>query len=238
MMQNKYKGKYFSVLGDSISTLEGYSEPDDAVYYDISRKLSSGVLTPSYTWWGQVIEYLGGELLVNNSFSGSTVTWHPLYEIKSYGCSKKRTSALGREDVTPDVIMVYMGVNDWGSGTRIYYDEQFDCDRNTPALFSVAYKKMLDGLKEKYPEAEIWCMTLPISRCDAREDFKFPYCHGGRHIEEYCKVIRDCAEKTGARVIDLYASCEPFDTVDCFHPNADGMRTISNAIIRELSKNG
>lgn len=26
------------------------------------------------TWWGKVIEFFGGELLVNNSWSGSCVT--------------------------------------------------------------------------------------------------------------------------------------------------------------------
>ena len=29
-----YKNKLFSVLGDSVSTLEGYSVPESAVYYD------------------------------------------------------------------------------------------------------------------------------------------------------------------------------------------------------------
>ena len=65
-----YKNKLFSVLGDSISTLEGYSVPESAVYYDTAHKLTLGVLTPKDTWWGQVIDHLGGKLLINNSFSG------------------------------------------------------------------------------------------------------------------------------------------------------------------------
>ena len=69
-MDKGYKGKRFSVLGDSISTFDGYSEPDYAVFYDITHKLESGVLGPADTWWGRVIEHFGGELLVNNSFSG------------------------------------------------------------------------------------------------------------------------------------------------------------------------
>lgn len=60
MIPNRYKGKYFSILGDSISTLQGYSEPEYAVFYDTTRKLESGVLTSLDTWWGQVIEQLGG----------------------------------------------------------------------------------------------------------------------------------------------------------------------------------
>ena len=36
-----YKNKHFSVLGDSISTLEGYSIPEEAAYY--ARKTLSKV---------------------------------------------------------------------------------------------------------------------------------------------------------------------------------------------------
>ena len=159
MKCKEYNGKRFSVLWDSISTFQGYSHPDDAAFYDTSRKLELGVLTPSDTWWGQVIEWLGGELLVNNSISGSTVCWHPLYEIPSYACSKKRTSSLSKDGILPDVIMVYMGTNDWGCGTRIHYDERYDCTKETPALFSVAYRMMIERLKNNYPNAEIWCIT-------------------------------------------------------------------------------
>ena len=82
MEANKdYKNKYFSILGDSISTFEGISEPKDAAYYNTSRKMSSGIITLSDTWWGQVVEGLKGKLLVNNSWSGSTVCWHPLYQV-------------------------------------------------------------------------------------------------------------------------------------------------------------
>lgn len=70
---NTYKGKAFSVLGDSISTLFGYSTPEDAVYYSASRRYETGGCYLRDTWWGRVIEALGGRLLINNSFSGSTV---------------------------------------------------------------------------------------------------------------------------------------------------------------------
>lgn len=50
--KNDYKNKYFSILGDSISTFEHYSEPDYAAYYDVSHKLEADVLTMYDTWWG------------------------------------------------------------------------------------------------------------------------------------------------------------------------------------------
>ena len=233
-MFSKYKNKYFSVLGDSASTFEGCSEPEYAAYYDTAHKLASGVLTRADTWWGQVIDRLGGELLVNNSFSGSTVCWHPAFEIPSYGCSNERTSSLGRDGISPDVIMVYMGMNDWGHGFRVRGDERYDSGINNPTLFLTAYSSMLTKLRINYPNAEIWCFTLPISRCSAEQDFKFPYYFGGRHIGEYCEAIRECAAEDGCRLIDLYHSMDAYDTVDEFHPSADGMNAIAEGVMREL----
>lgn len=66
-----------SVLGDSASTLFGYSHPSDAVFYTAAKHYETGVYSLSDTWWGQVIDTLGGRLLVNNSFSGSTACLDP-----------------------------------------------------------------------------------------------------------------------------------------------------------------
>ena len=79
--------KKISVLGDSISTFEGYSEPKDAVFYDMAKKLSSGVLRYADTWWGQVIEGLGGELLTLNAISGGITT-----HFGSGTCSRARST--------------------------------------------------------------------------------------------------------------------------------------------------
>ncbi len=229
-----YRNKYFSVLGDSISTFEGYSEPENAAFYDSARKVASGVLTPSDTWWVQVIEHFGGNFLVNNSFSGSTVCWHPLYKIQSYGCSDERTSSLHRGGVFPDVIMIYMGTNDWGNGLRVFRDDRFDCSEDNPSLFLSAYKQMIMKLKANYPQAEIWCFTLAKSQCSSKSNFSFPYYFGGRHISEYCDAIRTCAKELGCRVIDLFNRAEPYDTLDGFHPNLSGMKTIAGAVIDSL----
>ena len=102
---NRYKNKYFSILGDSISTFEGVSLPKEGAFYDTFKKLSANVLTVADTWWGQVIDALGGRLLVNNSISGSTVTWHKDYEYQSYGCSDERTRSLHKDGAMPNVIM-------------------------------------------------------------------------------------------------------------------------------------
>lgn len=230
----KYENKYFSILGDSISTLAGYSEPKEAAYYDGDTRIFSRVATGMDTWWGQVIDALGGRLLVNNSWSGSLVVKHPLCEIPSYGCSDERTSALGKDGVMPDVILVYMGTNDWGHGVRVLQEGTEVAD--TRSIFSVAYKLMLEKLQKNYPNAEIWCFTMPITRCSAKENFTFPYYFGGRHIEEYCKAITACAEELGCRTVDLYNRSDFPDTMEGFHPTADGMKTIAEMVLAVINE--
>ena len=228
-MVKRYENKLFSVLGDSISTLSGYSEPGDAVYYEGMRKIEAEVYDPEDTWWGQVIERLGGKLLVNNSFSGSAVCKHPDCTYPSFGCSEERTSALCQSDTKPDVIMIFMGTNDRGLGFPPTPESEWQ--QRDLAVFSVAYSTMLERVEKNYPGAELWCFTLPVSIRSNKPDFVFPYSYGKWHIDDYCEVIRACAAARGCRVIDLYRADIPHDTVDGLHPNAEGMKTLADAVL-------
>ena len=227
--------KKFSVLVDSLSTFEGYSEPRGAEFYTMAKKMDSGVLHAADTWWGQVIDRLNGELLVNNAISGSTVCGGPRYEAETYGCSNERTSSLGVDDVDPDVILVYIGTNDWGRGTPLLPEKEAP-DADPTCYFSSAYDLMLRKLAKNYPHAEIYCFTLARSRFSASQTFSFPYTHGGKHIELYCDTIRACAVKNGCRLIDLYRFAEPYETIDGFHADASGMATLATAVLECIGK--
>ena len=228
---NNYKDKYFSVLGDSISTLDGYTKPEFSSFYDSEKKIEAKVYIPRDTWWGQVADALGGKILENNSISGSTVCRHRDCEIQSYGASDERTSSLSHGDISPDVIMVYMGTNDWGWNMALTPKNDGEGDLT---VFSVAYSTMLEKLKKNYPNAEIWCFTLAISKWEKVQDFIFPYWRAGVHINEYSNVIRNVAKAHACRIIDLYESPEKYDTIDGFHPNSDGMKTLSKAVLSQL----
>ena len=232
-MSRAYK-KLFSILGDSISTLFGYSEPMDASYYVDMMKHVANVHVPADTWWGMVIERLDGELLVNNSIYGSTVIKHQSCEVPSYGCSKERTSALDRAGQKPDVIMIFLGMNDWGYGINPADSSDTGADLS---VFNVAYFKMVDRLKRNYPRAEIWCITPFVGICREKSDLEVRYSHGGHHIEEYCEVIRLCAEKCGGVLIDLYNHPIKIDTVDGYHPNKEGMKVIADCVISSCAQN-
>ena len=227
-----YRGKLFSILGDSISTLSGYSIPYDAAYYRGDRCDDADIHTPPDTWWGRVIDHLGGELLVNNSISGSLASKHPDCMTESYGCSDERTSSLGAGDISPDVIMVALGANDRGWGMKP--TPETDAERDDISVFSVAYSLMLEKLRRAYPQSEIWCLTIPVGCKKSDPSVGFPLRLLGRHISEYCEVIRTAASEQGCRVVDLYKSPEPYDTLDTLHPNRDGMMTIADAVIAAI----
>lgn len=226
-MQND-TNQYFSILGDSVSTLSGYNPPECAVFYDWEQKYLSGVYTPQDTWWGRVLEALGGRLLVNHSYAGSTVTRHPSCRIPSYGCSDERTGALALGDQQPDVVMVLMGLNDFGC--RMPVDGEGEL-----SVFSVAYETMLRKIRANYPRAEVWCLTLPVGTGLLDPIFLLST---AAPVAEYCRAIRVCAEKTGCRLVDIYDPEHPYETVDGYHPTANGMAAIAEAVLRSLAQGG
>ncbi|MBQ7761807.1 MAG: SGNH/GDSL hydrolase family protein [Clostridia bacterium] len=229
----KYEGKLFSILGDSISTLVDFSVPrDDSVFYKGERCCEAGIFVPNDTWWGQVIEHLGGKALVNNSISASLVSRHRNCYVESYGCSDERTSFLDKCGILPDVIFVFLGINDWGFATKL--KPECEAENNDISIFSVAYDLMIRKLKTNYPDAEIWCFTLPESICSSNPSFEFKPVRRGLHINDYCQIIRDTAERHQCRLIELYGVGEPHDTIDGYHPNRDGMTTIANKIIGQI----
>jgi len=240
----KYAGKRFSILGDSISTLKGYNPPGYALFYTGATCKVTGVRTPADTWWGMVVERLGGELLVNDSWSGCRVTRLPdlLGDFPS-GCSDGRTSKLHKDGVMPDVIIVYLGTNDWGYGACLRAPA--DCPKILENdYFDVAYRLMIGKLRGNYPDALICCCTLCETYLPADYNFVFPSSLGGTHIQDYNDVIREiCADPSlspaGAvplKLIDLFSYYTPYATVDGFHPTARGMETLADLVVKALTE--
>lgn len=218
---------FFSVLGDSVSTLFGYSQPAGAVFYNAYRRYETGVYDLSDTWWGQVIEALGGQLLINDSFSGSMVCSLSHEEMEMCACGDRRTSALGTGEHAPDVIMIFMGLNDRGYGVKLRpFNEEQGGDES---IFSEAYRMMLEKLQAQYPHAELWCLTLPL----ADHDGYVPSATAKLKTEAYSGVITECAAACGCRLIDIH-DMEPYSSYDGLHPNAKGMQMIAQAVLKAL----
>lgn len=233
--KNKYYGKQFSILGDSISTLAGYNPKGYNVFYYGESSERANVKEMENTWWGKVIDFFGGELLVNNSCSGSRVTRLPDNEVLfPSGCSNERTGSLHINNIKPDVIIIYLGTNDWAFGANTSYVDNilgndFHCDS-----FDFAYSQMLSKIRSNYPNAEVWCCTLNTTFMSSNPSFEFPYAPAETHIEKYNQIIKDTANMHKCKVIDLYNYNTHYDSIDGTHPNADGMNTLATLMIKEM----
>lgn len=136
-----YKLK-ISIFGDSIFTYAGYNPPCYPVYYKDDKAYENDIASVNDTWWKQVIDAVGGELCVNNSFSDSLVFGN----VSSSACSEDRCLGVHNTD-KPDIILVYIGTND--GGYRVELQKFYD-----------AYCTMLKRLKKNYPADKIVCATL------------------------------------------------------------------------------
>ncbi len=230
-MTEKYKNKYFSFLGDSITTYDGKIPVSFPAFYTSVGFKYTGISSYHDTWWGQVLSYFEAKLLVNNSWSGSYVSRPPETEIESYGCSDSRCSGLSAGGILPDHIIIYMGTNDRGYGFRLE-----DGGSEDMSVIANAYSLMLKKLKKNYPQAEIWCCTLTEPYCSRDPFYKAPTTYNGITNDAYNRVISNVVHASGCHLIDLAKKCERVDTIDGLHPNIDGMTSIADAVI-EVMKN-
>ena len=220
--------KSVSVLGDSVSTLEGYNPQGYNVFYSGEALFESGIRGAEDTWWGYVTEKLGGGLLVNDSFSGS-LACDPLHakpQFPSSACDY-RIGNLGKNGVSPDIIMIYTGTNDSGYGVPVY-GEEADGARS----FCGAYGMMLEKIKHSYPFSAVLCFTLMAPDVGKGTPERI------LRLEKYNECIRKLCPAHGATVIDIAVDKKPYSSFDGLHPDADGMKTIARSAVMRMKALG
>ena len=279
-------GKHISILGDSISTYQGYSNEYETQNSDIKNNggpftaekeyknggwiehnacgnlvtyygENLGVTSVDKTWWMRTIRQVNMELCVNNSFTGDSVTTEA--ERSNMRCTQLHDNTTSSnpnqtiadqnqeqsEEIYPDIVALYMGINDFN------YTQDL-----TPEKFGEAYKKVVEKIISTYksksqspedftvfvftllPSRDGWGQT-PLSKIDGA-DREAEYL---TNLEKLNDQIRQIAkENPNVEVVDLYSSLNftresiiPY-TGDGLHPNAEGMRLISNCFIRALYK--
>ena len=210
--------KKVSILGDSISTYMGFNPYGYPVYYKEDKSYDNEIDSVNDTWWKQVIDGIGGELCINDSYSGSLVAG--VFEPSA--CSKERCSNLHSESA-PDIILIYMGTNDRGYEIKLGLNEP----ENTMGFYG-AYRVMLRQLKNNYPTTKIVCGTLLIGY---KKDEKERYI---RADARYNDVIRLVAKEEGCLLADIAQSGECYETLDYCHPTKKGHKQIAKLWLAAL----
>lgn len=200
---NKYAGKKIAIIGDSISTYYNIVPSWFRYYYPYAP---GDVYDYYQTWWMEVINRLGGSMFMNNSYSGSLVSDGS----SSASTSDGRLAELVINGEKPDVIIIFMGTNDIGSGV-------------TSAKFATEYMKMLKKLKALCPNAEIVLCSLPTG-----------VLYSDPEQSDYLNAIKSCANDYNALLVDLTSVDLTNDLIDRVHPNRSGMKLIADKIIEVM----
>lgn len=217
-----------SILGDSISTFEGYNPPGYSVFYDKQMQEKNGLISVYDTWWAKVNQALHAYLCVNNAYSGSRVSGNTF---PAASCLE-RTDSLDNGGLKPDIILVYIGYNDFGNGVRIKGDNKETWDVFS---FEEAYRLMLMRLKIKYYESKVICATLMRTSVKGQENWVFPERYKGVPFDEYNEAIRRVSAQCECDLVDLGQTGIYYETLDGSHPTATGHITIANAWIDALN---
>lgn len=218
--------RFVSVLGDSISTYAGFNPAGYSVFYDEYTAKVNNMSSVYDTWWAKVNQFLHAYLCVNNSYSGSRVSGNGF---PSASC-EQRLSLLHTDGYLPELILIYMGFNDFGSGTEITNS------RADGSSFFDSYYKMLKTIRKNYPTSRIFCGTLMEGSVKGKPDWVFPHKWAGTSIYEYNAAIKIAAELAEADLADLAASDMRYETLDGTHPTKAGHDTIAQAWISCLKE--
>ena len=267
LMKAAFSGLKISVLGDSISTFDGVSNGKGAETSNSTIKNNGSYYYPTHnqalnitlenTWWQQVIDDLGADRLVVNSWGGAAVV--PVGNcVGSYNDRALQLHDDTGEDAgtIPDIVFIYLGTNDVNvNNTHIGSFEAIDFSRLDelatldPSNLSVAegYAIMLKNIQEAYPGVEIYCMNvLPCTTYD-NNTAKLTA------LSNYNDMLRKLTDHMDVHYVDLYNNSgitrenletymPPYDGDDSpnrYHPNDIGMDLIAECVmdaVREHSK--
>ncbi len=225
--------KLVSFMGDSISTYEGYNPQGYAVFYDKEMQHKNGLLSADDTWWSIVLRSIGGTLCVNDSYSGSRVSGNSF----PAGCSDERILQLRKDErCIPDIIIVYLGYNDFGYGVKIRRRGLYNPFSKDIRFFKDAYNMMLIKIKKEYPKAIIICGTLLRTSIEYRNDWVFPEEFGGIPFDEYNNVIREACKRNRVYLADIAINDHRCETIDGSHPTKNGHTTLAASWIKCINE--
>lgn len=205
------------IFGDSYSTFKGFVPEGFKVYYPENDEHETELTDVSQTWWYQVVNEAGFNLVLNNSWSGSTVCY------TGYGnadCSKsssfiyrlKKLIAEGFfEQNKIDKVFIYGWSNDSWCNAPLGEEKHSDFKEEDLYFVLPGASYFLRLLRETLPQAEIYC-----------------FINGGIKGEISSVIKKVCQQQdiTTATVGDiekLYG-----------HPTIKGMKEIKEIVLKTL----
>ncbi|MBQ8160863.1 MAG: SGNH/GDSL hydrolase family protein [Clostridia bacterium] len=210
-----------SIFGDSISTCDGFQLPGYALYYDAENMERNGITAPGEIWWQLLLQEMQWDLCVNNAYSGCRVSGGQ-YPSASSG---DRIRMLRSEDASPEMVLIYLGFNDFGFEVPVH--PRGIAGRGKDRYFAPSYRKMLREIRAMLPETKVLCGTL-MGTCmssAARLMYDTAWTEG---LRPYNEAIEKACRAEGCTLVDLAGTGVKYETLDGVHPTAAGHRTIAD----------
>ncbi len=207
------------IFGDSYSTFDKYIPQGYKSYYSENGRPETDVTKVCETWWYQVITEANLNLVLNNSWSGSTIGYTgynntDCSKVSSFIYRLNRLISDGffiKNDI--DTVFVFGGTNDSWSNAPLgeikhcdFVNDDFYC-----VLPAVCY--FLKLLKETLPQAKIYCLI--------NTEIK----------DEIASCMKNTCKKYNITPVT-------FDKIDktCGHPTIKGMKDIKDGVLKALNR--
>lgn len=211
--------KNFMIFGDSYSTHKDHIPSGYAYYYcDEGRDVETPVtkMCVEKTWWGRLAKKAGANVVLNDSWSGSTIGYTG-YEgdcstSSSFIYRYTKLLEAGFFDKNQiDTIFVFGGTNDSWSNAPLGQEKYSGFEREE--LFSVmpAICYFAKQLNQNHPDTKV----IYIANCDIKT--------------EIVDCLRHVAERFGAGFVELHGIDKEMG-----HPTVLGMEQICEQVLERV----
>ena len=206
-----------SLIGDSITTYEGYTLSPKNFQYPKSSYTDFTSVTQTY-WYQLIYDKMTNAVLEANSSHTATCVQNTVSSgYPGYGFLN-RYADLGN----PDVIFINGGTNDSWSyklpvGTLDFTIKTEDLDTYQ---FAQAYDKLIRLMQAKYPNTKIFCIIG-----DNVMDSQYT---------AYAQVIRDVCNHYNIHYAEVVFADRAASTYDDVHPNVAGMKEMADQIWEQV----
>lgn len=211
---NSIDTRTVAILGDSYSTFDGYIPQGNACWYFTWPQGENDVVKVEETWWKQFCRKSGYYLVMNESWSGSTIcnTGYNGVPCPDWSFIARMEKVVAGEN-DPDLILVFGGTNDSWANSPIGELKYSDWTEEDLMSYLPACCHMLDYLTREASESKIVC----IINSELKPEIIQGQIDACRYYGAYPLLLTDIEKKWG-------------------HPSRKGMEAISSQLSAFVEK--
>ena len=209
------------ILGDSYSTFLGYIPETNNTYYGREDTASLCVNSAEKTWWDQLLKATSSTLLLNESFSGSTICYTG-YPANDKAFSRRISFVVRLENLIArgffkknrvDTVLIFGGTNDFWANSPWGELSSEDFSEENLTCVAPACTYLIRRLKEIASNARI----IGIINTE--------------FSQEFTTLLEAVFKKENVECVSL-----AYIEKENAHPNAQGMREIAQQLLTYLNK--